>query len=123
MLKPHPHLSNHAVFRDIATKSGNPGHNRVIGPNSGTILAIPGHLATMHSCLKTVSNSPEIISMSYEVTIELACYSSPLSCRIPYPTQNFIFEFSDYPSLEYVHITESFHAYLGLISPFYTISY
>ena len=47
MLEPHPHLCNWAVFRDTATKSGNPGHNRDIGPNSGTVPDILGELATM----------------------------------------------------------------------------
>ena len=44
---PHLHLYNRAGFRDNAAKSGKPGHNRDIGPNSGTVPAKPGHLATM----------------------------------------------------------------------------
>ena len=36
-----------AGIRDNATKSGKPGHNRDIGPNSRTVLAKQGHLATM----------------------------------------------------------------------------
>ena len=44
---PHLHLCNRAGIRDNAAKSGKPGHNRDIGPNSGTIPAKPGHLATM----------------------------------------------------------------------------
>ena len=37
MLEPHPHLCNRAVFQNITTKSGNPGHNRDIGPNFRTV--------------------------------------------------------------------------------------
>ena len=48
MLVPHLHLCNRAVFRDNAANSGKPGHNRDIGPNSGTVPAKPGHLATMY---------------------------------------------------------------------------
>ena len=44
---PHLHLCNRAGFRDNVAKSGKPGHNRDIGPNSGTVPAKPGHLATM----------------------------------------------------------------------------
>ena len=44
---PHLHLCNRAGFRDNAAKSGKPGHNRDIGPKTGTIPAKPGHLATM----------------------------------------------------------------------------
>ena len=47
MLVPHLHLYNRAGFRDNAAKSGKPGHNRDIGPNSGTVPAKPGHLPTM----------------------------------------------------------------------------
>ena len=47
MLVPHLHLCNQAGFRDNAAKSGKPGHNRDIGPKSGTVPAKPGHLATM----------------------------------------------------------------------------
>ena len=43
MLVPHLHLYNRARFRDNAAKSGKPD----IGPNSGTVPAKPGHLATM----------------------------------------------------------------------------
>ena len=46
---PHLHLCNRAGFRDNAAKSGKPGHNRDIGPKSGTVPAKPGHLATMVS--------------------------------------------------------------------------
>ena len=42
-----PPLCNRAGFRDNAAKSGKPGHNRDIGPNSRTVPAKPGHLATM----------------------------------------------------------------------------
>ena len=44
---PHLHLCNRAGFRDNAAKSGKPGHNRDIGPKTGTVPAKPGHLATM----------------------------------------------------------------------------
>ena len=43
----HLHLCNRAGIRDSAAKSGQLGHNRDIGPNSGTVPAKPGHLATM----------------------------------------------------------------------------
>ena len=45
---PHLHLCNRAGFRDNAAKSRKPGHNRDIGPKTGTVPAKPGHLATMH---------------------------------------------------------------------------
>ena len=45
---PHLHLCNRAGFRDNAAKLGKPGHNRDIGPKTGTVPAKPGHLATMH---------------------------------------------------------------------------
>ena len=51
---PHLHLCNRAGFRDNAAKSGKPGHNRDIGPKSGTVPAKPGHLATMRYDLKNV---------------------------------------------------------------------
>ena len=35
MLVPHLHLCNQAGFQDNAAKSGKPGHNRGIGPNTG----------------------------------------------------------------------------------------
>ena len=41
------HLCNRAGFRDNAAKSGKPGHNRDIGPKTGTVPAKSGHLATM----------------------------------------------------------------------------
>ena len=44
---PHLHLCNRAGFRDNAAKLGKPGHNRDIGPKTGTVPAKPGHLATM----------------------------------------------------------------------------
>ena len=34
---PHLHLCNRAGFRDNAAKSGKPGHNRDIGPKTGTL--------------------------------------------------------------------------------------
>ena len=43
----HLHLCNRAGFRDNAAKSGKPGHNRDIGPKTGTVPAKPGHLAAM----------------------------------------------------------------------------
>ena len=46
---PHLHLCNRAGFWDNAAKSGKPGHNRDIGPKTGTVPAKPGHLATMES--------------------------------------------------------------------------
>ena len=55
MLKPRPYLCNRVQFRDIATKSGNPGHNQDVGINSRTVPAIPGQLATM--CLRAVQNN------------------------------------------------------------------
>ena len=36
-----------AGFQHSAAKSGKPGHNRDIGPNSGTVPAKLGHSATM----------------------------------------------------------------------------
>ena len=36
MFVPHLHLCNRAGFRDNSAKSGKPGHNRDVGPNSGT---------------------------------------------------------------------------------------
>ena len=36
-----------AGIRDNVAKSGKPGHNRDIGPNSRTVPAKQGHLATM----------------------------------------------------------------------------
>ena len=57
MLEPHPHLCNRAGFRDITIKSGNPGHNRDIGLNSGIVPAIPGRLATMDSARSAPSPS------------------------------------------------------------------
>ena len=48
---PHLHLCNRAGFRDNATESGKLGHNRDIGPKSGTVPAKPGHLATMHNIM------------------------------------------------------------------------
>ena len=50
MLVPHPHLCNQAVFLDISTKSGNPGHNQVIGPNSSIVLAIESRAKKLCTC-------------------------------------------------------------------------
>ena len=52
---PHLHLCNRAGIRDNAEKSGKPGHNRDIRPNSGTVPAKPGHLATMMCAINTTS--------------------------------------------------------------------
>ena len=49
MLDPRPHLCNRCI-------PGNPGHNRNMGPNSGTVPAIPGQLATMLLCFLSNSN-------------------------------------------------------------------
>ena len=45
MLVPHLHLCNQAGFWDNAAKSGKLGHNRDIGPNTGTVR--PGQTGTL----------------------------------------------------------------------------
>ena len=70
MLVPHLHLYNRAGFRDNAAKSGKPGHNRDIGPNSGTVPAKPGHLATMILCFWTnYLPSINLLFCGYEVIV------------------------------------------------------
>ena len=48
---PHLHLCNRAGFRDNAAKLGKPGHNRDIGPKTGTVPAknrdCPGQTGTL----------------------------------------------------------------------------
>ena len=57
MLVPHLHLCNRAGFRDNAAKSGKPGHNRDIGPKTGTVPAKLGHLATPLRTKRNVSKA------------------------------------------------------------------
>ena len=62
MLEPHPHLYNRAVFRDIATKSGNPGQSRDI--RRAKFRDCPGHSGTVGNyALPASCDDPRIESI------------------------------------------------------------
>ena len=75
LLVPHLHLCNRAGFRDNAAKSGKLGHNRDIGPNSGTVPAKPGHLATVMLTHPQIS----ILNWLYLIS-DVHCYSTVDQC-------------------------------------------